>query len=143
MTKLYTLKPANSKTTRHPPQLNCQARQKRAVALKSRNNVQATDWSAGPTKQRKSYHHFTMPPKTVTLTPSPTFGNQRNRRSASWISRLTQLQAKSQLPPSATTKNEKKDNYRADTDAVSTQTRSKTEQRRIATEPVSARTRSR
>ena len=143
MTKLYNLKPANSKTICHPPRLNRRARRKRAIALKSRNNVQATDWSgrAGPTKQRKSYHHFTMPPKTVTLTPSPTFGNQRNRRSASWISRLTQLQ--SLLPPSATTKNEKKENHRADTDAVSTRTRSKTEKRRIATEPVSARTRSR
>ena len=86
MTKLYNLKPANSKTICHPPRLNRRARRKRAIALTSRNNVQATDWSAGPTKQRKSYHHFTMPPKTVTLTPSPTFGNQRNRRSASWIS---------------------------------------------------------
>jgi len=140
MTKLYTLKPANSKTICHPPRLNRRARRKRAIALKSRNNVQATDWfgRAGPTKQRKSYHHFTMPPKTVMLTPSPTFGNQRNRRS--WISRLKQLQS---LPQGATTKNEKKENHRADTMSVSTRTRSKTEKRRIATGPVSARTRSR
>ena len=132
MTKLYNLKSANSKTTRHPPRLNRRARQKRAIALESRNNVPSSN-------EQGNHHHYTMPPKTVVLTPSPTIGKQRKRKLTSWLPNLTQQQA-APHPPRATKRN---GNYRVDSDAVSTRTQSKTEKQRIATEPVSARTRSR
>ena len=78
-----------------------------------------------------------MPPKIITLTSDPIFGKQRNRKSSSWLSRLTQQQATSSPPSSA-----KEESDRRDTDAVSTRTRNKVKQRRIEAGPVSSRTRS-